>query len=64
MDRKLMEKERARLQAALDSYNVATSLAAPDEKGDPDRPIIGQHHQGLRQRIANLDRRLAQADDI
>ena len=59
MDRKMLLKERARLQAALDGYTSAIRFGA-DEAGDGP----GDHHQSLRDRIANLDRRIALSDDV
>ena len=64
MDRIQLQKERARLQAALDGYDSATTLLAPAENGEPEREPAGDRHPGLRQRIANLDSRIALAHDI
>ena len=49
MDRELMLKERARLQAVLDEY-------------DQQANTVG-HHPSLTERIANLDSRIAQSED-
>ena len=49
MDKSQMQKERGRLQAALDGYNEQ-------------EPIIGRH-VSLIERIANLDRRISLAHD-
>ena len=59
MDRKMLLKERARLQAALDGYDSAIRFGA-DETGDR----RGDRHHSLRERIANLDRRIALSDDV
>jgi hypothetical protein len=49
MEKKQMQKERERLQTILDGYNAADSRA--------------EHHPSLTERIARLDRLLAQAAD-
>ena len=50
MDKAQMQKERDRLQAALDGYNAA-------------EPTVGRH-VSLIERIANLDRRIELAADV
>ena len=49
MDKNQMQKERGRLQAALDGYNEQEA-------------IVGRH-VSLIERIANLDRRISLAHD-
>ena len=49
MDKNQMQKERGRLQAALDGYNEQEA-------------IVGRH-VSLIERIANLDRRISVAHD-
>jgi hypothetical protein len=49
MDKPQMQKERERLQGALDRYNAL-------------EPVSG-HHAGLEERIAHLDRRIALAPE-
>ena len=55
MDKVQMQRERARLQAALECYNAVSTNDASGPARD--------HHPSLTQRIANLDSRIALAGD-
>ena len=59
MDRKQMQKERARLQAALDGYRAVSAPNGRDEDSAP----APESHPRLVERIAQLDRRIAEAYD-
>ena len=54
-----MVNERARLQAALDGYHAALVPAGGDDRSE----LEPESHPRLVERIANLDRRIAQAYD-
>jgi len=54
-----MVKERARLQAALDAYHVAAAPQGAEAEGEPGP----ERHPRLAERIAQLDRRIADAPD-
>ncbi len=55
MDKIQMQRERARLQAALECYNAVSSNGTNGAARD--------HHPSLMQRIANLDGRIALASE-
>lgn len=59
MDRNQMVKERARLQAALDAYHLAAVPPGAEEESEPGP----ERHPRLAERIAQLDRRIAEARD-
>ena len=59
MDKKQMQKERDRLQAALEAYRGAPGLNGRDEDSAP----APESHPRLVERIAQLDRRIAEAYD-
>jgi hypothetical protein len=59
MDKNQMVNERARLQAALDGYHAALVPAG----GDDESELEPERHPRLVERIANLDRRIAEAYD-
>ena len=55
MDKIQMQRERARLQAALECYNAVSTNGTSGPVRD--------HHPSLMQRIANLDSRIALTSD-
>jgi hypothetical protein len=55
VDKILMQRERARLQAALECYNAVSTNGTSGPVRD--------HHPSLMQRIANLDSRIALTSD-
>ena len=54
-----MVKERARLQAALDAYHLAAVPPGAEDESEPGP----ERHPRLAERIAQLDRRIAEARD-
>lgn len=63
MDKKSLRAQRKTLEAALASYESGkVTHYDEDERGERSRETTGEHVESLRQRIAEIDRKLADPD--